>query len=126
MDNSRTEDRAAALAAVKTAADVIEEKFGKDITVLDIAGVSIMADYFVIATASQKTQLKALADAVDRALFAAGLRLRHTEGEPASGWILMDFGSAIVHLFTGEQRELYDLERMWADGEVVMENGEWK
>lgn len=103
----------------KQAYTTIDEKFGKDVVVLDISNISIMADYFIIASAGSKSQLKAISDAVDQKLFDIGVRLRHSEGTAESGWILMDFGSVIVHLFVKEQREFYNLERIWGDAERI-------
>lgn len=103
----------------KEAYHIIDDKFGKDIAVLNIRNISVMADYFIIASANSGSQLKAIGDAVDEKLFSLGLRLRHSEGTPASGWILLDFGSIIVHLFEKEQRAFYNLERIWADAEVI-------
>lgn len=112
--------------AVTEAVSAIDDKFGKDIVAIDISGVWILADYLVVATAANASQLKAMADEVDKRLSdSEGLRLRHSEGTPASGWVLMDFGSLIVHLFTKEQRAFYDLERLWSDCKMVYANGEW-
>ncbi|MDR2903147.1 MAG: ribosome silencing factor [Clostridiales bacterium] len=105
--------------AAKAVYQTIDDKFGKDITVLDIKNISVMADYFVIATAGNSSQLKAMGDAVDQKLFSMGIRLRHAEGTPASGWILLDFGSMIVHLFDTAQRAFYNLEHIWGDAETV-------
>ena len=99
----------------KEAYYILDDKFGKDIAILDISNISVMADYFIIATAGSSAQLKAMTDAVDQKLFNLGLRLRHLEGTSASGWVLMDFGSIIVHLFEKDQRDFYNLERIWAD-----------
>ncbi|MDR1210383.1 MAG: nicotinate-nucleotide adenylyltransferase [Clostridiales bacterium] len=123
---TKTWDKSAALAGAKAAVAAIEEKMGKDAAVLDISDISVMADYFVIATAGSAAQLKALADEIDKQMFGTGFRLRHQEGVSSSGWILLDFGSVVVHLFTKEQRGFYDLERIWGDAERILENGEWK
>ena len=105
--------------AAKAAYHVIDDKFGTGITVLDIHGISVLADYFIIATAGAASQLKAMADAVDQKLYTMGLRLKHMEGEPSSGWVLLDFGSIIVHLFDKEQRGFYNLERIWGDAKEI-------
>ncbi len=105
--------------AAKQAYNVIDEKFGKEIIMLYIANVSIMADYFIIASANSPAQLKAISDAVDQKLFELGIRMRHLEGTVNSGWVLLDFGSIIVHLFLKEQREFYNIERIWGDAEKI-------
>lgn len=105
--------------AAEQAYNIIDDKFGKDIVVLNISNISVMADYFIIASAGSSSQLKAISDAVDQKLFELGIRLRHMEGTVNSGWVLLDFGSIIVHLFTKEQREFYNLERIWGDAEKL-------
>ena len=89
------------------------------VTVIDITGVSSIADYFIIANGNNQNQLTAMQDAVDEALFKAGLHAKQIEGNNKSTWILMDYGDIIVHLFSKEDRLFYDLERIWRDGEAI-------
>ena len=105
--------------AVKAAYQGLDDKFAKDITILDIGNVSVMADYFIIATANTQNQMHAMADEVGERLFKEGVKLRHSEGMNTSPWVLLDFGVIIVHLFTKEEREFYNLERVWGDAPVV-------
>jgi len=112
-------DKKAAASAAKIAYETIDEKLGADITILDISDVSIMADYFIIASANNLNHLKALADETERKLFEAGFKMRHSEGYNTSKWILLDYSSIIVHLFTKEEREFYNIERVWGDSQTV-------
>ncbi len=82
--------------------------------------MSTFTDYFVIATVDNPRQMNALIDSLDQDLRDAGIRPRKTEGTPDSGWVLIDFGDAIVHLFSREQRTYYKLEELWAKGVSVV------
>lgn len=103
----------------KLAAQAMDEKMGKEITVLRTTDVTVLADYFVLCTASSTTHVKTLSDAVEHILTEAGEPPRRREGERASGWVLIDFGCVVVHIFMDEARTFYDLERLWADAEKV-------
>ena len=105
--------------AVKAAHEAIDMKFGRDITILDISGLSVMADYFIIATANNTSQAQAIADAAEGALKNHGVTLNHAEGYRTSKWVLMDFGLIIIHIFTSEDRDFYRLEKVWGDAKVV-------
>ena len=104
---------------LRAACKALDDKFASDITVLDISRVSVMADYFIIASGSNPNQMQAMANEVEQKLFAAGLPLHHIEGAGGTTWILMDFGSVIVHLFDRENRAFYNLERVWGDAKQV-------
>ena len=104
---------------VKAAVEALKDKKAEDITVIDIAEVSSIADYFIIANGSNQNQLSAMQDAVDEALYKAGLHAKQIEGNNKSTWILMDYQDIIVHLFSKEDRLFYDLERIWRDGKIV-------
>jgi ribosome-associated protein len=89
--------------------------------ILDIRPVSVMADFFVLATAGSRRQLKMLGDAVaERARVDGGRRPTRVEGEPDSGWVLIDFDDVVVHVFDAERREYYDLEGLWAEAPLVV------
>jgi len=105
--------------AVKAAYKAIDEKFGYDVVILDVSEVSIMAEYFMIATANSPSQLKAITDAVDMELHKLGVTLRHSEGVQSARWILLDFGGIVIHLFCKEDREYYRLERIWGDAKEI-------
>lgn len=104
---------------VKTAHMALEEKKAEDIRVIDISGVSVMADYFIIASAGNQNQIQALMDNVEEKLRKIGCEPRQIEGNRASSWVLMDFRDIIVHIFTREDRMFYDLERIWRDGKDI-------
>ena len=101
------------------AAEVIDSKKGQDITLIDISGTSGFADYFVITHAPSDRLMKTIADEVEDKLAELGVFMKHSEGKNGSGWILMDFGDVIVNVFTGEQRERYNLEKIWGDCEII-------
>ena len=95
------------------AVDVASEKQASDIVMLDIRGVSDFADYFVNMTAESSRQLQSLVEEIANALERRGATLHHREGTPRSGWLLLDFGDVIVHLFGPEEREFYYIEGAW-------------
>jgi ribosome-associated protein len=101
-------------------ADLLSDRQAEDIVLMDISRVSSFTDYFVVATANNARQMSALADALTRELREDGVRALRTEGTPDSGWVLMDFGDAIVHLFGPDDRSYYNLEGLWAQGVSVV------
>ena len=101
------------------AAKALDDKKAKDIKILATAEQTVLADYFVICNGSTSTHIKALVDEVDRALSEAGEPPVRREGLRSDIWVLMDFGSVIVHVFTDEARKFYNLERLWSDSEEV-------
>jgi ribosome-associated protein len=104
---------------VKLAIEALEDKKGEDVRVIDIRKVTVLADYFVIASGSNVNQVQAMADSVDEALGKAGYPCKQVEGYQTGNWILMDFGDIIVHVFCREDRLFYDLERIWRDGKIM-------
>ena len=107
------------LEMARLAYKALDEKKGKDIKVIDIHGVSVIADYFVIASGANQNQVQAMVDNVDETLGRAGYEAKSIEGSKNSSWILMDYGDVIVHVFDEENRLFYDLERIWRDGKVI-------
>ena len=102
------------------AAKALSDKKGKEIQVLEIADLTTLADYFVIATGSSNTQINALIDNVEKVLTEeAGEEPLHREGYRGGTWVLLDYGCIAVHVFNAEAREFYDLERLWRDGKNV-------
>lgn len=97
----------------------LEDKKAEDITLIDIAKVSVLADYFLIANGNNRNQVQAMADNVDEQLTKAGYSLKSMEGYPTGNWILMDYGDLVVHVFDRQNRLFYDLERIWRDGEQI-------
>lgn len=92
----------------------LDNKKAMDIKALEITDLTVVADYFVIATGTSGTHIRALAEEVENALTKLGVEPNHIEGK-TTGWILLDYGTVIVHLFTHDQRELYSLEHLWGD-----------
>ena len=97
----------------------LDEKKGRDIKVIDIHDVSVIADYFVIASGSNQNQVQAMVDNEEEQLGRAGFEPKQVEGVRNSSWILMDYGDVIVHVFDEENRLFYDLERIWRDGKTL-------
>ncbi len=100
----------------KITIEALEDKKAEDIKVIDISQVSVLADYFIIANGSNRSQIQALSDAVEEKLGGAGYPLRQIEGYDNASWVLLDFGDIIIHIFDRENRLFYDLERIWCDG----------
>lgn len=103
----------------RIAYQAMNDKKGEDIRIIDISEVSVIADYFVICSASNTNQIRALVDAVEEAMYKAGYETAQKEGNQNSSWVLMDFKDIIVHIFSKEDRLFYDLERIWRDGKVI-------
>ena len=101
------------------AARALEDKKARDVKILKTAEQTVIADYFVICNGTSSTHIKALVDEVDRKLSEAGEPPIRREGLRSDIWVLMDFGSDIVHVFTDEARKFYNLERLWSDSEEV-------
>ena len=100
-------------------AQAMDSKKGKDIRVLETDGVTTLADYFVLCSGSSAPQLKALADAGEKAMKDHGILPHHVEGHRGGTWILQDYGDVVVHVFDKEARAFYDLDRLWADAKTV-------
>ena len=100
-------------------AKTLDSKKGEEIKVLKTEGLTTLADYFVICTATSNTQVKAMSDACEEAMEAHGERAHHIEGHRGGTWLLMDFSAVVVHVFTDEARKFYDLERLWGDAEEI-------
>ncbi len=107
------------LELVKEVVKALEDKKAEDIRVIDITEISSIADYFIISNGNNPNQLTAMEDAVDEAMYKNGVHQKQVEGTNNSTWILMDYKDIIVHLFSKEDREFYDLERIWKDGKEI-------
>lgn len=105
--------------AVKKVLEVLEDKKGEDIKVIDISGVTVIADYFIIASGSNQNQLQAMSDSIVEILAKSGMQPKQIEGYHSANWILLDFGDIIVHIFDKENRLFYNLERIWRDGKEI-------
>ena len=100
-------------------ANTLDGKKGEEIKVLKTEGLTTLADYFVICTATSTTQVKALADECEKVMKEQGELPHHIEGHRGGTWILLDFSSVVVHLFMDEARQFYELERLWKDAAEV-------
>jgi ribosome-associated protein len=116
VDEARSEpDSAEALSLARRIVDLASDKQASDIVLLDIRGVSLIADYFVICTVGSERQAGAiLKDLGEKLREEFGRKPLHTEGTPDSGWVLLDYGDVIVHVFSFAQRQFYNLEQLWS------------
>ncbi len=111
----QAQDSAEALSLARRIVDLASDKQASDIVLLDIRGISLIADYFVICTAGSERQASAiLKDLGDKLLEEFERKPLHMEGKPDSGWVLLDYGDVILHVFSPTQRAFYDLEELWA------------
>lgn len=106
------------LEILKTSANALNNKKARQLNAVKISDLTVIADYFLICTATSSTHVRALADEVEDKLNELGVKPHHIEGK-ATGWIALDYGSVIVHVFGRNEREFYDLDKMWSDGEQV-------
>lgn len=104
---------------VRAAIGAAQEKLAKDVVLLDLAGLGAFTDYFLVCTGFSTPQLQAICDEIEERLERGGTRRLNREGKPSSDWMLLDFGSLIVHVFTERARHFYDLERLWRAGHRV-------
>ncbi len=104
--------------AKKTAA-ILDNKKAEQINVIKIEDISSLADYFVIASGRSSTHMHSLSDELEEKLKAEGAAPARVEGYRSNSWVLLDYGSVVVHVFTQEARDFYDLDRLWVDGSKV-------
>ncbi len=101
---------------LKTAVKALDDKKATDIQVIKTEELTIVADYFIIATANSNTHIRSLADEVEFKLEEKGIKPDHIEGR-ATGWVVMQYEGIVIHLFLKDAREYYNLERLWSDGQ---------
>jgi ribosome-associated protein len=106
-------------AIARYAVSVLDKRKARDLRLLHTEAQTILADYFVIASGTSRTQLRAMGDEVEYRLGLCGIRPLHTEGDGSGGWLLIDFGSVIVHIFSREAREFYNLEKLYGETSEV-------
>lgn len=104
---------------LEIAVKALDSRKGKNITALKVEDLTILANYFIIASATSTTQVKALADEVEYQLGEKGVKPKSIEGYQSQTWIVLDYYDIIVHVFLDETRDFYQLERLWADGTPV-------
>ena len=114
------EDYLDALEVSRTIIDALEEKKGEDILLMDLHGLASFADYFVFCSGTSERMLQALADAAVEAVHKRYQLPARTEGRPQDGWILVDFGDVIVHVFSPDRREYYRLEELWGQAKILL------
>ncbi|WP_111571613.1 ribosome silencing factor [Halanaerobium saccharolyticum] len=102
------------------AADAADDKKAEDIDVLNVQGLTVIADYFVLCSANSDQQVRAIARAIDEKLSEKGLEPKKIAGMDDARWVLMDYADVIVHVFHKREREYYDLERLWSDAEKIL------
>ena len=104
----------------KTAIEALLDRKATEIVLLRVTKQTTLADYYIICTGTSNTQLRAIADAVDESMSKQyGLEPKSIEGYRSASWILLDYGSVIVHAFKSDTRQFYDLERLWADAQKL-------
>ncbi|WP_418790717.1 ribosome silencing factor [Phosphitispora sp. TUW77] len=101
------------------AAGAVKDKKAKDIVLLDIEEISVVCDYFLICTGLSSTQVKAIAENIEQKLKEQGITKLRMEGYKDAHWVLIDFGAVVVHIFQENDREFYNLERLWGDAKAV-------
>jgi ribosome-associated protein len=104
----------------RAAADIASDKKASDVIVLDVRDVTTIADYFVVCSGNNTRQIQAISEAIDEGLGRQGGNLLHREGDAETGWVLLDFGDVIVHIFAPKEREYYRLERLWNEAKTVV------
>ena len=108
---------------VRRAARAALDKKALGVVVLDVQRLSGVADYFLVCSGRSTTHIQTIADAIRDELRAEGVRARHAEGVPESGWVLLDYGDVLMHLFSEETRAYYALERLWGDAPALSVEG---
>ncbi len=97
---------------------VLDEKKGEDIKVIKISELTVIADYFIIVNGTSNTHVRSLAEDVEEKISELGIKPRNIEGR-STGWILLDYNDVVVHIFTPQDREYYNLERLWSDASFI-------
>ena len=111
---------AEALALARRVVDLAADKKAADIVLLEIGGLTTVADYFVICSGTSERQLGAIVDGIESGLRDEGIRPIGREGGASAHWLLLDYGSVVVHVMAGEERDFYQLERLWADAPLLL------
>lgn len=107
------------LEIAQKSAEIMEDKKALDVTILDIQGLSVIADYFVICHGNSGTQVQALTSELKKKMNEWGVEIKGVEGYDEARWVLVDLGDVVVHIFHREEREFYNIERIWGDAAVV-------
>ncbi|MCJ7552554.1 MAG: ribosome silencing factor [Ignavibacteriaceae bacterium] len=102
-----------------TISELIFTKKGYDVKIIDLKKLTTFADYFVICSADSDTQVKAIADEIDKSLRDEGIKCWHKEGYMALQWVLLDYVDVVVHVFKKTARDFYNLEKLWGDAQII-------
>ncbi len=108
---------------VRLGARVAQEKKAEGVVIMDLQGLSTVADFFLVASAQSTTQMKTIGEAIEEALESRGVRMLHSEGQPESGWLLLDYGEVVMHVFLEKTRAFYALEHLWGDAPLLSVEG---
>jgi ribosome-associated protein len=100
-------------------AKLLEEKKAKDILILDLRKITQISDFFIICTGNSKTHIKAISEYLREKLKEKKIKIYGEEGEKESGWILLDCGNIVIHIFQEEERKYYQLEKLWGDAKII-------
>lgn len=103
----------------KMVCDALEDKKASDLKIINIEEVSVLADYFIIASGTNRNQVQAMADNVEEVLSKEGIEPKQIEGYQTANWVLMDYKDIVIHIFDEENRLFYDIERIWRDGKSL-------
>jgi len=95
--------------------NILDDRKAQDLIVLSVKGISTIADYFIIATGTSSTHINALSDHIEKELSNDSIYMKHKEGQPQGGWLLLDYRDVVVHIFNAQTREYYSIERIWSD-----------
>ena len=116
-----TKEEEAILEQARAIVDTISDIKGENILLIDLREITLISDYFIICTGNSDRQLKAIVEHIsDDVREKFGRKVWRTEGNATGGWVLMDYGDIVIHAFTPEQREYYDLEELWRDGKILL------
>ncbi|MDF1495923.1 ribosome silencing factor [Caproiciproducens sp. CPB-2] len=107
------------LELAKETVKILDEKKAMDLKVIGIKDISVIADYFVFSTGTSSTHVKSLAEEVEFKLKQLGVSPEHVDGYRSNSWVLLDYGNVMVHIFTADAREFYNLDRLWQDAEKI-------
>lgn len=123
MNENMQKEKAKAIADLANA--TLDNKKGMDVTTLEVGNQTVLADYFVLATGTSNTHVRALADEVEFQLKEQlGVEPNHIEGASGNAWTLLDYGCVIINIFTAQARDFYKLERLWNGAEIIPTNSE--
>lgn len=111
-----------ALEIARKAADTAVDKLGTNVVIMDVEALTVMCEYFVVTSAPTRIQTRDIARSIDERLSKEGLTQKRIQGVKEGAWILMDYGSVVVHIFLQQEREFYDLEGLWKEAPVVFDS----